>query len=227
MQVFTDFDGTIAEYDVTDLVLANFASHEWEAIQEQWLSGQIDALTCLREQFALVEANQADVDGVLDTVALDPGFPEFVRWCQAQSIELTIVSDGLDYFIKRVLGRHGYGDLPLYCNKVRIEERTLKLQHPFWRPECRVNSGVCKCSVVGNLRTPSQLVYIGDGRSDECVVSNADIVFAKDRLANYCVEQKIPFTAFRTFTDVRGALSSMLKDDGGARTLLSAPEHLS
>jgi len=68
-------------------------------------------------------------------------------------------------------------------------------------------SGVCKCRVVASdeLR-----IYIGDGRSDFCVADTVDLVFAKDKLADYCGERGIPFVGFEDFSDLLPKMKSIL-----------------
>ena len=50
--------------------------------------------------------------------------------------------------------------------------------------------------------TSALYVYIGDGRSDTCAASHADIIFAKGALAAFCNERRIPHYTFHTFFDV-------------------------
>jgi len=46
-------------------------------------------------------------------------------------------------------------------------------------------------------------VYIGDGYSDRCAVSEADVVFAKDSLAVHCKANDIPYHSFESLADVQ------------------------
>jgi len=43
------------------------------------------------------------------------------------------------------------------------------------------------------------VLVIGDGKSDMCVASTADFVFAKGSLAKYCEANTIPHARFDTF----------------------------
>jgi 2-hydroxy-3-keto-5-methylthiopentenyl-1-phosphate phosphatase len=210
VRVYSDFDGTIAACDVTDLVLEKFASSEWLEIQEAWIAGDIKAAECVRRQIALVDATPDQLDALLDTVELDPGFVAFATWCEANGIEIFVVSDGLDYFIKRVLSRHGFGHLPLYANKFCADGGSFSVQQHLRRSECLVDSGVCKCAVIQKEIGP--IVYIGDGRSDACVSTMANFLFAKDWLATSCAERNVPYTPFKTFADVKRSLAQILED---------------
>lgn len=204
MRVFADFDGTVALPDVTDLVLQRLARPQWEEIEQAWLDGAIDAATCMRRQIALLDADPEALHQVLDSVRLDPDFPAFAAWCDAIGIRLSIVSDGVDYFIQRILDRHGLGDIPTFANAFGVSKTHYTLSHPWFEEECAARQGVCKCAVTGDARSP--LIYVGDGRSDQCVAPRADVLFAKGKLALFCASIGRTFTPFDTFADVQRAL---------------------
>ena len=48
----------------------------------------------------------------------------------------------------------------------------------------------------------SAIVFVGDGLSDRYAAAAADLVFAKDRLAEYCVAQNIAHVPFTDLLDV-------------------------
>ena len=207
MRVFVDFDGTVAMPDVTDLVLQRLARPQWEEIEQAWLDGAIDAATCMRRQIALVDPDPNALHQVLDEVALDPAFPGFASWCDKNAVRLSIVSDGVDYFIHRILDRHGLGDIPTFANAFGVSKTHYTLSHPWFEEACIARQGVCKCAVTGDARSP--LIYVGDGRSDQCVAQRADILFAKGKLAAFCTSIGRPFTPFDTFADVQAALTQL------------------
>lgn len=211
MQVFCDFDGTISVVDTTDRVLSRLASPAWEALEADWVAGRIDAAACMRSQIALIEGSDAELDAVLDAVELDPGFPAFAAWCLDHDIPLTIVSDGVDYFIRRILARHGLEDLPIVSNRLVGKAGARALAQPFRREGCAAGAGVCKCEVAEAGHRPSvTMVYIGDGRSDFCVSHRADILFAKDALADYAAQRGEAFERFETFDDITAMLAPLV-----------------
>ena len=208
MHIFSDFDGTIAQSDVTDLVLEAFAAPQWRDIEADWQNGAIDAANCMRRQVRLIDASPEALDALLDDVAIDPGFPDFVAWCAATDTPLTVVSDGVDYFIRRVLANHGFGHLTVIANRLVRDDRGMRLEQPRLSRACAARSGVCKCRVVATA--PRNGVYIGDGRSDECVSGIAGLLFAKDKLAAYCTREGLAFVPFESFHDVRAHLAGVV-----------------
>ncbi|ESQ85199.1 hypothetical protein AEAC466_05675 [Asticcacaulis sp. AC466] len=209
MRVYCDFDGTITCQDTTDQVLTQRAAPQWMDIEAQWSRDEITAAECMRRQIALIDTDEAALDAVLDACELRPGFVEFANWCDSEAITLTIVSDGVDRFIRRILTRNGLAHLPVISNRLALEGAAYRLEQPFARAGCAAGSGVCKCAVVGEAAGDGPMVFIGDGRSDFCVSGRADILFARDRLAGYARERKQFFTPFDTFDDIRLALASL------------------
>ncbi|MGH7782331.1 MAG: MtnX-like HAD-IB family phosphatase [Candidatus Binatia bacterium] len=210
MQVFCDFDGTISIQDATDFILARFADLEWEDIEEQWKKGAVGSAQCMQRQIALIRATKRQLDAALDEIEIDPSFPAFASYCCSQGIALTILSDGVDYFIHRILARHRLPLLPVIANQLTIcgqnGNTRYHLAFPFSQATCDSAAGMCKCRCVGS--PPPTRLYIGDGRSDFCVANKPDLVFGKNKLAKYCERQGIAFIRYRRFADVTRALKT-------------------
>lgn len=213
MHAYCDFDGTIAEIDVTDAVLERFASAEWRRIERAWEERHINARQCMSAQVALIRASMNEIDAFLNSVKIDPGFPEFVNWCATNMIPVTVVSDGVDRFIRRILANHGLDHLDIIANRLRVETTgdrfNFSLDAPFSRATCGAGSGVCKCAVV---QSDARQIYVGDGRSDFCVSSKVDLLFAKHALAVHCTRNFIPFVPYTTFKDVQNLAAAQLQN---------------
>ena len=211
MRVFCDFDGTISIEDATDMVLSRFAGPEWEDIERLWKQGLIGSGECMRRQIALIQASRGELDRFLDTLAIDPGFEAFLSFCRRGDLPVTIVSDGVDYFIRRILARHGMDGLPIIANvltcSVSQGRESYSLFPPFTAIGCVSGAGVCKCRVVDSHGLQ---VYIGDGRSDFCVSDKVDLVFAKAKLVDYCEENGIPYVGFADFSDLLPKMEAVL-----------------
>jgi 2,3-diketo-5-methylthio-1-phosphopentane phosphatase len=212
MQVFCDFDGTISKEDVTDLVLDRFARPEWREIEDQWTNGRITAAQCMRRQIQLLQAKHEDIDAFLDTIEIDSAFGAFKAFCEENGLSLTIVSDGVDHFIRRVLARHGLEDIQIIANKLisRPHACTMPdfdLGFPFKSAACAAGAGVCKCAQV---RPSGNHIYIGDGRSDFCVSHEAQLVFAKAKLADYCRANCLPFIPYSGFAEIQASVAAIL-----------------
>ncbi|WP_320198594.1 MtnX-like HAD-IB family phosphatase [Agrobacterium sp. rho-13.3] len=211
MHAFCDFDGTIAVDDVTDLVLERFATDKWHRLEDDWIAGKITAAECMRAQIPLIDATLQDLNGFLDTIEIDPGFPAFFDFCRKNGVGLTVVSDGVDHFIRRILAKYGMTNIAVTANRMSSSISQQRFQYrldtPFASAGCPAGSGVCKCNII---QAQGDHIYVGDGRSDFCVSHQALLVFAKSKLATYCDQQAIPFIPYEGFVDVQSALASLL-----------------
>lgn len=210
--VLVDFDGTITEHDVTDMLLGRFALPEWMAIEEEWKAGRIGSRECMARQVDLLRVTPEAYDAAVDEMRLDAAFPDLVELCRRNGIGMTIVSDGLDRSIARVL-RNARQDLPYFANKLEhVGGDRWRLGFPHARSDCRNLSGNCKCQFA-EVQRGAAIVMVGDGRSDFCVSSRADIVFAKEALARHCSANALPHVEITTIAEVVKGLSEMIESD--------------
>ncbi|CAN5311605.1 MtnX-like HAD-IB family phosphatase [soil metagenome] len=211
MRIFCDFDGTISRSDTTDFVLSALADPAWREVETLWTEGAITAAECMRRQIAMIGGSDQDLDAVLDQVQIDPAFFDFVSWAQDNQFSVTVLSDGVDYFIARLLARERLSHLPVIANRLAGEPGSRKLYQPRMRHGCAGGSGVCKCEAARPLAFRNDpIVFVGDGRSDFCVSGRVDVLFAKDRLAEYSAARGRAFIPFETFADVTSALTALV-----------------
>lgn len=199
--IICDFDGTIARFDVTDAVLEKFADPAWKVVEQEWLNGAITARQCMERQMRMIDVELAVLDAFFDTVPLTDGFPEFARYCAAGGLDLLVVSDGIDYAIRRILSANGLRSIPVIANRLRFHgERGYRLEFPYGSPGCK--SGVCKCDVAKT--GGGKILLIGDGHSDTCLAGNADFVLARKgkSLHRHCMKSGIAHAAYDNFFDI-------------------------
>lgn len=211
--IICDFDGTITPFDVTDAILGEFAAPAWEDIEEDWLRGDITARECMARQIALIRAPVRVLDAFLDSVPVTAGFPEFVRFCRSRNLRAFVVSDGMDYAIKRILARHGLTGIPVIANRLRHNGNdTYSLDFPYGADGCP--SGVCKCAVA--RAEAGKCLLVGDGRSDCCLAGAVSFVLAKQGkdLQRHCEANGYPHREYGDFFDVMGLLEAGPEQDG-------------
>ncbi len=209
-RIFCDFDGTISCQDSSNAIFERFAAG-WLDIERLWEDGAIGSAECMRQQVGRIDANSAELDLILDEIEIDPAFPEFARWCEAAGLELTVVSDGVDYFIHRILERKGLSQLTVRANRlIRMSERSYSLGHPHQAENCGSLAGACKCGILAGSGAGGRTVFIGDGRSDYCVSHKADILFAKGNLLDYTRRHAIKAFEFSNFACVNAILESLI-----------------
>ena len=209
-EVFCDFDGTITLIDGTDAILEAFALPAWREWEQRWIKGQITSQECLSRQVELIRADQQTLVQFAGDLPIDEGFITLVRRCAERKIPLTIVSDGLDLVIEAVLRRHRLLHIPVFSNHLRWNEHGIPtLSFPFAVPECKTGAGTCKCALAFPANRQScRRIYIGDGRSDQCVATTMQTVFAKGSLRKWCDTQGITYSPFETLTEVAERICS-------------------
>jgi 2-hydroxy-3-keto-5-methylthiopentenyl-1-phosphate phosphatase len=226
--ILCDFDGTVSVEDITDSLLERFARPGWRTVEQAWRRGEIGSHDCMAEQVALLDASREEIDAHLDEMLIDRAFAAFVAETESAGIPLAIVSDGLDHAIRRILGSHGLGRLPIIANRLEpAGPRSWRLDFPYGSPTCRIASGNCKCACASRARADDRRVLlIGDGASDFCVAAEADLVFAKHRLIEHCRAAGIAYVPITGFADALDLLPTLIAGDFAAhiaRTEQAAP----
>ncbi|HLO04177.1 MAG TPA: MtnX-like HAD-IB family phosphatase [Symbiobacteriaceae bacterium] len=185
--ILTDFDFTISNEDVGDLIAERLAPPSDETRRR---FGRREIGTRGYWLDSMIRVEQAAAECLADQVGIDPGFVPFADWCAEQGIPLAVVSDGFSFYIDRILARHGVRPLPVFSNRFG---GTGSLQFPHGNPYCDL-CGCCKAGIVRRVKdSGAHILYLGDGVSDRYAVAFADWVFAKASLADRMREWGAPF----------------------------------
>lgn len=201
IRLFLDFDGTVAVNDVGDAFFQTFG--QFEPVHSELLAGKHSVATYYRISAGHLrgvtpEALQAFTEGQ----ELDPAVSDLIRWCSDVGIDVAIVSDGFDLYIKPMMARAGLGHIPVFCNTLTYEDGLWSPHFPGASESCSCFCASCKRNVLLTSAPTDVLVYVGDGRSDRCAVEHADVVFAKSDLIAWCVANGIPHHNVHTMFDV-------------------------
>jgi 2,3-diketo-5-methylthio-1-phosphopentane phosphatase len=209
-RVFIDFDNTITRGDVLDGIIERFAlGEEWRKLEAEWAAGRIGARVCLDGQLRALRARWPEFTLHLDGVTLDPGFKHLHRYTRHAGIELTIVSDNFDLFVRYILERNGLGDVPFRTNHLECSGDRVVPSFPFTNSGCPSCAHCKKIHFLPPNDDQRQVVFIGDGRSDLCAAREADLVFAKAGLKKYLHDENVPFVAFDRLDQVVDALAKI------------------
>jgi 2,3-diketo-5-methylthio-1-phosphopentane phosphatase len=205
---FCDFDGTIVTRDTCVELCERFADAKvWRALEDQWQERKIGSMEMARAVLATIDVPLSEILRHLEHEEVCAGFTDFARHCESNTFPLIILSDGYEAIIQRILARLGLS-LPVYANSL-IDNSVdgdvrITADFPHANPEC-TRCACCKKTIIARIMAaqvrPARSVLIGDGRSDLCAAGCVDQVYAKDRLAEYCAEEGIPFTLWKNFWD--------------------------
>lgn len=216
--VLCDFDGTVAQDDVGNLLFRTFAGGDrTEPIIEEWKNGTISSRDCIEREASLARASRQEIDRFVCQRKLDPFFKDFIDFTNRNKMEVVIVSDGLDHYIEKMLMRTGLGELEFYANTLRMNGERLCVEFPHYDlRDCR-DCGNCKTYHLEKYKNAGYyIVYVGNGLSDRCPCTYSDLIFAKGELLEFCRESELNCVEFGNFRDVeREMLNRFVLNGGG------------
>ena len=209
--VFSDFDGTISQPDSLQFLLENFGDSRWEEIEAQARANVMSEREVLAAEFATLKVEgEIAFQALRDNITLDSGFAGFVRWLESEGIPLIVLSGGIEEISRPVLEATGLGHIELRANRVRITDKKWEII-PSSRPRIKNLCHHCKTSSVLEAKESGYFViYIGDGLTDRCPAGEADLVFARGNLADYCRSNGMNFLDFRNFSEVQQKIQTLL-----------------
>lgn len=208
--VICDFDGTVSRRDVGHEVLKYFSGSRWVEIDRAYCKGEIGSMDAYSIIASFIKIDPDELLSFLDRHSeLDPGFKAFYRFCVDAGMGFKIVSDGLDFYIREILSRHGLAGIDFYANNLVIgPDHSVAINFPHSNGECR-KCGTCKSNILAALKDRySRVIYIGDGYSDVCPARSADVVFGKKTLHLKCLENGKSCTLYRTFETIHEMLKN-------------------
>lgn len=224
LKVFVDFDGTITVNDVGNSFFRRFGGCECDLLVQRYRSGELTAVECFRrEAEAVGVVDRQEADAFVRGQEIDPTFRDFALFCKSRGMELTILSDGLDYYVQEILRKHSLDDIPAFANHAEFVEHgaggraRLELRFPYTDAEC-TRCACCKRNLMlTHAGEEDVIAFVGEGFSDACPAQYADIVFAKDELQQFCQTANISYYLYSSFADVQGRLAELLDSPRGLR----------
>jgi 2-hydroxy-3-keto-5-methylthiopentenyl-1-phosphate phosphatase len=212
-----DFDGTITTRDLGDQLALRYGEPEaFRQAEAALRAGGLTLRDILRNIFEIIDATPEEIAAAAVEIAeVRQGFVELVADCEREGIPFVLASGGLDLYIDPVLRQ------VLPPSHDAYVERRYNLGRPGEGGGRDVtfpieggcgDCGSCKAVVVEELRGRGlgQVVAIGDGISDHCLLTSADLTFARDGLLREATRRGIDALAWEDFHDVRRWLDRRL-----------------
>lgn len=204
-----DFDGTLTEEDVSFLILDRYAEGDWRAILKEYQSGAISVGAFNNRAFAMVKQEQATLeDLVCNEAKLRPGLSALVEYCRLNNIEMAIVSNGLDFYIRALLGKNGLNHLRVIA--ATTEFTSSGLDSHYYASDGRELMAEFKEYYTNSfIQRGFQVFYAGNGPSDIPASKLAEHTFATDSLLDFYIQQGVPHTPFNDLHDIVAGLRSL------------------
>ncbi|HKF85325.1 MAG TPA: HAD-IB family phosphatase [Candidatus Limnocylindrales bacterium] len=209
--LLVDYDGTIARTDVSDTLMAEFVTADWESHVAAYDAGLVGSRRLMHWEVGLITAHREELDAKAAAQPHDEGFVAFARSARAAGIPVEVVSDGFGFFIGPALAALGVPWIPVVTANTRFDGPVPTIEFPNGNPECFV-CGTCKRNrVLAHQAAGRRVVFIGDGESDRYAAGYADVVFAKHSLERFCLERGWPFERWTAFSEIHRWLDRELE----------------
>ncbi|KAL4810244.1 HAD-like domain-containing protein [Aspergillus unguis] len=225
---FSDFDGTIFMQDTGHVLFDNLGCGEErrQKLDEQIKTGERSFREVSEEMWGSLRVPFEDGFQIMKKeLEIDPGFHDFHLFCLEKGIDFNVISAGLKPILKRVLasylGEEEASTIDIVANDAAIKPDGSEPWKPIWRDDTQM--GHDKALSVKERRKSVSVVegevpliiFIGDGVSDLPAAREADVLFARKglRLESYCIENKIPYIGFDSFSDVRREVEAIIEED--------------
>jgi 2-hydroxy-3-keto-5-methylthiopentenyl-1-phosphate phosphatase len=195
-----DFDATLTIGDVSYVILDHFVDGDWRPILHDFIAGKITVEQCMTGVFALAKATPKEVDDFVattDKIVMRPGIEDLDTYCRSHGIDLAVISNGMEYYIHRILARVGWKDVDIYAASSDITREGIRLH--FIDPEGNPTMDGFKKGWASWLRRRGgydRVYYAGDGPADIAPSKDADHVFATGRLLAFCEKEGLDCTPF-------------------------------
>ena len=209
-----DFDGTLAEGDVSTGILSRFAGPEWPA--------RVDAasrtLTANPDDPALIAAMVQGFAGLTGDIAsylryvrehhpARAGLTELIDTADRLGLDCHVVSNGFEFYIRDYLRAAGVeGRVQIHSGSLS-GDGSLAYLGPDGLP---ATGGFKRAWSEHFLARHELLIYVGDGSSDLAPAQLASLVFARDSLLSRMPSSyQGALRPFETLLDVAAGLQEL------------------
>ncbi|MFA3782533.1 MtnX-like HAD-IB family phosphatase [Melioribacteraceae bacterium 4301-Me] len=204
-KIFVDFDGTITVKDVGEEIFLHFGDpSKAKKIVKDWIDEKINSIQTWELLCKTVNnLSLEEFDSFIDSMCIQPTFLNFIDYCKLNNFQIWILSDGLDYYIKRILSKEKISYLNFYSNKLIFGKNNELIPFfPYTDEECKSCANCKRNHIIEHSSDDDFSVYIGDGYSDTCPAQFCDFIFAKNSLLKYCEKNRISYYPFKDFSDI-------------------------
>jgi 2-hydroxy-3-keto-5-methylthiopentenyl-1-phosphate phosphatase len=208
LAILLDYDGTVAQTDVGDTVMAEHVTADWEPIVAAYEEGRIGSRQTMIAELDVLRATEAELMATAAAQPHDPGVARLVRRAEAVGIPVEIVSDGFGFYLPMAMAALGLDELPIVAASTTFAGDRARIDFPNGHPSCSV-CGTCKRQrVLAHQAAGRAVVFVGDGESDRYAAGYADVVFAKHALVRICLEAGWPFHRWTEFSEIEAWLAT-------------------
>jgi 2-hydroxy-3-keto-5-methylthiopentenyl-1-phosphate phosphatase len=201
--VFCDFDGTITVDETFVAVLRRYAPELSAELIPQMYQLKLTLREGVRRMLESIASSA--YPEILEFVCTQPqraGLPEFLAFLEQHQVPFVVISGGLQGMVAAALEPLRLQIKAIYG--VEVDPRGDRFQ--VTSPAEGETDFVDKVALM--RRHPAlQKIAIGDSVTDLNMALASDVVFARDRLAQYLDERDIPYYPWDNFFDIKKVLA--------------------
>jgi 2,3-diketo-5-methylthio-1-phosphopentane phosphatase len=195
--IFSDFDGTITNSDVLDLMIENLYSRDkYLEMESKLINGTLGYEKYLYDMFSGITYDYEKINPNI----VDDTFKDFYLWVVQNKIDFFVVSSGFKKLILHLLPY--VKEVQVFANDIKTNESGTWDIVLF---DNLNNKTINKNLVINSLKSNNKTIFIGDGLSDFTVMGNVDVLFAKKNslLHKKCIKENCPHIVFENFSDIK------------------------
>ena len=195
--IFSDFDGTITNSDVLDLMIENLYSRDkYLEMESKLINGTVGYEKYLYDMFSGITYEYEKINPNI----VDDTFKDFYLWVVQNKIDFFVVSSGFKKLILHLLPY--VKEVQVFANDIKTNEVGTWDIVLF---DNLNNKTINKNLVINSLKSNNKTIFIGDGLSDFTVMGNVDVLFAKKNslLHKKCIKENCPHIVFENFSDIK------------------------
>ena len=206
-----DFDGTITDKDASFFILDAFVEGDWRKLLAEYKERKISVGHFNTSAFNMVKASeQALLKVIEDKIKIRPGLHQLIDYCQRQSFKFVIVSNGLDFYIRSILGNIGLENLEVHAAETLFHPEGLEVRY-IGPDGIQLDSDFKEAYTRLFLSQGYRIIYVGNGASDIYPARLAHHVFARGELIARCKETKLKYESFDDLNSVVSGLGRLQK----------------
>ena len=208
----SDFDGTITKKDFYWILLDDYIGEKGIDYYKEWKKRKKIGTEFLNTVFTWYEFTEDERIEALNKVEIDKGVTQVRDYIQQIGGEFLILSAGFKYYIDYALDKYGIEQMKVITNNGDFRNNTFIMEPDNNSIYYSEIYGIDKEKVAKEYRNKCKLlIYAGDSEPDYKAALYADIIFAKNELADMLDNNNINYYKYESFIDIyeklRGSLN--------------------
>jgi 2-hydroxy-3-keto-5-methylthiopentenyl-1-phosphate phosphatase len=201
--VFCDFDGTITAQETFVAAMKHHSPELSAELNPRMYAREITLREGVRRILESIPSSA--YPEIIEWVAAQPqrpGFPEFVAFLQLHKIPFIVITGGLQEMVKAALKPLLHSIHAIYGVEVDTQSSHFQVSSP-----AEGNTELVSKVDIMHRHPAQETIVIGDSVTDLSMAQAGDIVFARDRLAQYLDEYNTAYLPWTDFHDIQQTLT--------------------